>query len=125
MDASLYRHDPNAAPGVCLSAAIAASDSTPVSIRSSVRAPMIPLRRAYTLPRSSECWRAVCDTPQAEALITTVTPPDWAYKAFLGAVTTSSSLRTVMPRMDERCMPARRVEPALPDPRMFGNLLKL
>ncbi len=24
----------------------------------------------------AECWRAVCNTPQAEALITAVTPPD-------------------------------------------------
>ncbi len=54
------------------------ADSLPVSIRSSVSAPMIPLRPAYTLPILFLCLRAVSITPQADALITAVTPPDWA-----------------------------------------------
>jgi hypothetical protein len=42
----LYRHEPNAPAGVCFSAAIARAVSRFVSIRSSVSAPMMPLRPA-------------------------------------------------------------------------------
>jgi hypothetical protein len=63
---------------VCFSAAIAAGDSRPVSIRSSCSAPRIPLRPARTLPMRSLCLRAVSITPAALALMTDVTPPDWA-----------------------------------------------
>ena len=57
---------------------IAASDAERVSMRSSVSAPIMPLRPANTVPMRSRRRRAVSITPQAEALITAVTPPDWA-----------------------------------------------
>jgi hypothetical protein len=57
---------------------MAFADSLLVSIRSSVRAPMMPLRPANTLPILPLCLRAVSMTPQALALMTEVTPPDWA-----------------------------------------------
>ena len=38
---------------------------------------MMPSRPAYTLPMCRE-RRAVSITPQAEALMTAETPPDWA-----------------------------------------------
>jgi len=63
---------------VCISAAIARAGSFDVSIRSSVSAPMIPLRPANTLPIRERCRRAVSITPAALALMTAVTPPDWA-----------------------------------------------
>ena len=63
--------------GVCLSARMVARLSRPTSIRSSVSAPMIPSRPAYTWPILLE-RSAVSITPQAEALMTADTPPDWA-----------------------------------------------
>ena len=39
---------------------------------------MMPWRPAYTLAILSRCLRAVSRTPQADALITAETPPDWA-----------------------------------------------
>ena len=38
----------------------------------------MPFRPAYTLPMRDLCLRAVSMTPQALALMTAVTPPDWA-----------------------------------------------
>ena len=57
---------------------MAAADSLLVSIRSSVRAPMMPLRPAMTLPMVSVWARAVSMTPHADALMTALTPPDCA-----------------------------------------------
>jgi hypothetical protein len=57
---------------------MAASLSRLVSIKSSVNAPMIPLRPAYTLAMLSGYRRAVSMRPAAEAFITAVTPPDCA-----------------------------------------------
>jgi hypothetical protein len=57
---------------------MAFADSRLVSIRSSVNAPMMPLRPAYTRPMRSRCLRAVSMTPAALTLITAVTPPDCA-----------------------------------------------
>jgi hypothetical protein len=57
---------------------MAEADSLLVSIRSSVNAPMMPLRPASTLPILSLCARAVWITPAADALMTAVTPPDCA-----------------------------------------------
>ena len=74
---SLKRADPKAPAGVCLSARMVAALSRPTSIRSSVSAPMMPWRPAYTLPMCFE-RSAVSMTPQAEALMTAETPPDWA-----------------------------------------------
>jgi len=71
----LYRQEPKAPPGVWASAAIAAADSFVVSIRSSRSAPRMPLRAAKTLIPLA---RAVLITAEAVALITAVTPPDWA-----------------------------------------------
>ena len=75
---NLYLQEPNAPEGVCLSAAIALADSFEVSIKSSVNAPIMPLRPAYTLPILFLCLRAVSITPHAVALMTAVTPPDCA-----------------------------------------------
>jgi hypothetical protein len=44
----------------------------------SVKAPMMPLRPAYTFAILFVCFLAVSMTPQAVALMTAVTPPDWA-----------------------------------------------
>ena len=57
---------------------MSASDSWLVSMRSSARAPMMPLQPANTVPILSPCLRAVSMTPQAETLMTAVTPPDCA-----------------------------------------------
>jgi hypothetical protein len=38
----------------------------------------MPLRPAYTVRTTLEYLRAVSNTPLAEALMTAVTPPDWA-----------------------------------------------
>jgi hypothetical protein len=54
------------------------ADSLLVSIRSSVSAPMMPLRPANTRPIRARCARAVSMTPAALALMTAVTPPDCA-----------------------------------------------
>jgi hypothetical protein len=54
---------------------VAAADSFVVSIRSSRSAPRMPLRAAKTLIPLA---RAVLITAEAVALITAVTPPDWA-----------------------------------------------
>src|SRR5690349_3423868 len=51
-------------------------DSLVVSMRSSRSAPRMPFRAAYT---GTPCARAASITPAAVALITAVTPPDWAY----------------------------------------------
>jgi hypothetical protein len=57
---------------------MAAFDSFEVSINCSRSAPRMPLRAAYTFtPRA----RAASITPAAVALITAVTPPDWAYSS--------------------------------------------
>jgi hypothetical protein len=65
--------------GVCLSARIAAGLSLPGVDQILVRgAPRMPLRPAKTLPMCLRCWRAVSMTPAALALMTAVTPPDWA-----------------------------------------------
>jgi hypothetical protein len=64
--------------GVCLSADMAEALSRLVSIRSSCSAPMIPFLPANTLPMRFLLRRAVSITPQALALMTAVTPPDWA-----------------------------------------------
>jgi hypothetical protein len=61
-----------------LSAAIARAGSLLVSIRSSVSAPMMPLRPASTRPIFEGLARAVWMTPAALALIVAVTPPDCA-----------------------------------------------
>ena len=54
---------------------MAAADSFEVSTSSSRSAPRMPLRAASTLmPRA----RASLMTPLAVALMTAVTPPDWA-----------------------------------------------
>ncbi|MNT96771.1 hypothetical protein D3C72_2389460 [compost metagenome] len=54
---------------------MAAAVSRLVSIRSSRSAPRIPLRAAKTLIPLA---RAVLMTAEAVALMTAVTPPDWA-----------------------------------------------
>ena len=77
-DLSLKRQEPKPPAGVLRNAAMDLAESLLVSIRSSVSAPMMPLRPAYTLPILSLCLRAVSMTPQAEALMTEVTPPDCA-----------------------------------------------
>jgi len=64
--------------GVRVNAASDAADSRLVSIRSSVSAPMMPLRPANTRPMRVRLARAVSMTPAAVALMTAVTPPDWA-----------------------------------------------
>src|SRR5690606_13923324 len=66
---------PNAPPGVCASARIAAAGSFEVSNRDSRSAPRMPSSAASTRTR---CRRAVSTTAPAVALMTAVTPPDWA-----------------------------------------------
>ena len=61
-----------------MSAAIARAGSLFVSIKSSVSAPMMPLRPANTRPMRERFARAVSMTPAALALMTAVTPPDCA-----------------------------------------------
>src|SRR5690606_20390962 len=53
-------------------------------MRSSCSTPTTPWRPANTLPIFALLRRQVSMTPQADALITAVTPPDCAYSAFLG-----------------------------------------
>src|SRR5207302_1601501 len=77
MPFSLKRAEPNAPAGVCFSARMVAGLSRPTSIRSSVSAPTMPCRPAYTLP-ICRLPLAVSITPHAEALMTAETPPDWA-----------------------------------------------
>jgi hypothetical protein len=57
--------------------AISRFDSFDVSINSSVKAPKIPFLPTNTLP-ILDVDLAASITPQAEALITAVTPPDCA-----------------------------------------------
>src|SRR5271165_4107626 len=83
---SLKRAEPKAPAGVWRSARIVAGLSRARSIRSSVRAPTIPSRAAKMRPILREWRRAVSITPQAEALITAETPPDWAYSALRGLI---------------------------------------
>jgi hypothetical protein len=71
----LTRQEPNTPPGVCASARTWAALSLPVSTSSSRRAPRMPLRAASARTRRA---RAVAITAPAVALITAVTPPDWA-----------------------------------------------
>jgi len=75
---NLKRHEPNPPDGVCFKAAMSSADSRLVSIKSSSSAPIMPLRPAYTFAILSGCLRAVSITPQADALLTAVTPPDFA-----------------------------------------------
>jgi len=70
--------DPKAPPGVWRRPRMVARSSLLVSIKSSVSAPKIPCRPAYTLAIRLGYLRAVSSTPQADALMTAVTPPDWA-----------------------------------------------
>ncbi len=58
--------------------------SRPVSMRSSVSAPTMPSRPAYRFAMRFLCLRQVSMTPAAVALMTAVTPPDCAYRAFRG-----------------------------------------
>jgi hypothetical protein len=77
MPLSLKRAEPKAPAGVCFSARMVAGLSRLTSIRSSVSAPTMPSRPAYTRLTCFE-RSAVSMTPQAEALMTAETPPDWA-----------------------------------------------
>ena len=70
--------DPQFWVAIAFFAFIAAVFSLEVSKSSSFKAPIIPFLPASTLPILSPCARAVSRTPQALALITEVTPPDWA-----------------------------------------------
>src|SRR5215510_16033483 len=51
-------------------------------MRSSASAPTMPSRPAYRLAMRPRFLRQASMTPAAVALMTAVTPPDWAYSAF-------------------------------------------
>ena len=72
---NLNRHDPNAPPGVFFNLSMAVLDSFEVSIKFSFNAPRIPFSPHSTLLIFFDL-AAVSITPQAEAFITAVTPPD-------------------------------------------------
>jgi hypothetical protein len=74
---------PNAPPGVQRKRARSSAEISAVSTKASRSTPRMPLRAASTLPMRPPASRAVAITPAAEALITAVTPPDWAYRRFL------------------------------------------
>jgi hypothetical protein len=75
---SLKRAEPKAPAGVVFRPRIVARLSRDTSIRSSVRAPTMPSRPAYMRPMRFGYLSAVSMMPQAEALMTADTPPDWA-----------------------------------------------
>ena len=74
---SLYRHEPNAPPGVLISPSIAGL-SREVSIEPSCSAPKMPFRPCQHFAYLIAVSTSRLNHAGGRALMTGVTPPDWA-----------------------------------------------